>query len=166
MIDWNVVGPYLIGGLVTLIGGWIGAYLSYRKDSKTIIEEADDRAFKRIEASAERLEAEIEKLRENLNAETQRRVKESEAWAEERRVLSGKLGEATGEITRLTGELQMSREETRELNEVIVVLRQKSERYEQQLNALEKEAAASRIRIRDLEEENHRLKNGSPKGKL
>ena len=166
MIDWNVIGPYLIGGVVTLIGGWIGAFLSYRKDTKTIIEEADERAFLRVEASAKRLETEIEVLRQSLNAETQRRVKESESWAEERRVLSGKLGEATGEITRLTGELQMSREETRELNEVIIVLRQKSERYEQQLNALETEAAASRIRIRDLEEENRRLKNGSPKGKL
>lgn len=167
MIDWNIIGPYIIGAIVTIVGGVIGlatAYVTQRPkvlaEAKSIIDEADDKAFKRVTASADRVDAEFAKLEKRLDEEIENREKEAAARIEERNRLQAQLTEAVRELNE-------SRLEIRELNEVILVLRQNSEMQGKELQSLRAQVDQSRERIRDLEAENHRLRNGeSPKDKL
>ncbi len=167
MIDWNIIGPYIIGAIVTIVGGLIGiatAYITQRPkvlaEAKSIIDEADDKAFKRVTASADRVDAEFAKLEKRLDEEIKNRQDEAAARSRERHELQMQLTQAMKEL----GE---SRLEVKELNEVISILRQNSETQGKELESLRAQVNQSRERIRDLEAENQRLRNGdAPKDKL
>lgn len=177
--------PLIIGGIVTIItsvaGAWFAAY-SQRAKSKAEAEEirnkskidADKAAEETNEIIYQRSKGEIKALDDSVNqlrlqlvsAETQRResidlwYKEKselvKAWELERHELAKQLDKATADLAKMSHELAESYTEINELRQTIEVVRQEAKRQVDHLQA----------EIKQLQEENTRLRNGNKRGKL
>lgn len=173
-MDWNLIAPYIVGGVFSFLTGSVGAWLVYKNqrpkslaEARKLSEEADDRVFARMDAAAARLDGDINKLALKLEKEEQARRDEAAAWSKERQTLTDDLRAAKAEIVTLNDKLIAAHEEVRELNDVLTVVRQNGELQAKEMEAqsleirhLRAEADGMRGRIHDLENENHRLRNG------
>lgn len=153
-MDWNIIAPYIIGGIFSFATGTVGAYLVYKNqrpkalaEARNFAEEADQKTFNRMDAAATRLEGEIAALRALRQVDAQQ-------WGEERKILTDEVRQLNEVIAviRLTGERQEKEIET---------LRLTGSRQEKEIETLRAEVKQSRERIKWLEEENERLRTGT-----